>query len=130
MVRTDMANELRIGSKLYGHDRWNRGRERIFTIVGETKQSWLISSYHTPETFKPDSSRVEYKLPKRKCVGNEAIYADDGRGFGTYLFLSQEAYELTMWCDRNRHKIMEKLNLATAEKLKEVAAILGYEEGK
>lgn len=79
-------------------------------IIGETRVSWLLERNWTAN---------------KKTLSSAAALEYGGRGFFT-----AEGMEGDIWQHVHRHKIRELLDRASVEKLKQVAAILGYVESE
>jgi hypothetical protein len=109
---------LKVGDVLYNFDgnrRFyeNRHSAPVYSrhfeaheIEGETKQSWIM--------------RYGKKVNK-KTLASSCQYGDRG-------YFTKSAMEADIWLHDHRHKIVRLVENIEVEKLKQIAAIVGYDE--
>lgn len=128
--------EISLGSKLYTRN-LNTTRAKgepdyeVFTVVGESLQSWLLSSKYTPQEFAkmsgPDNKMpFAYKIAKRHeglcrfALGSKA--GREGRSF----YLTLQALQDSIWINQHRCQLAYAVqHLNDVDKLRAIAAIIG-----
>lgn len=81
-----------------------------FTIRGETKFSWLTGY------------RGDIKVNKK------TLRSSADRGYLPHQWYTVEERDGMLWLAEHRHKIIRRLEGATLDQLKQVAAIVGYQD--
>ncbi len=110
--------DLRLGDILYNFDGNRRFYEKgmsggpiyerhfePYTIVGETKVSWLVG---------PHSAKVN-----KKTLQSSTQYGDRG-------YFTKAGMDADIWFNEHRYKIVREVERAGLEQLREIARIIGY----
>jgi hypothetical protein len=106
-----------IGSKVWTADSLRREPVREYTVVSETRASWVTN--------------VGTKLAKKAQPGKEAYRVVASRnGYGsTCYWLDRAAMEEHLWMQRNGWRVGDAVRGVQDPKvLREVARLIGYEE--
>lgn len=82
-------------------------------IVGETKRSWYM--HHAPDPWWARN------MEKMRLHGTRYEKKE-------LVFVTSEDYALAVWAHENRNAIQSQIWRISAEQLKQVAAIIGYEK--
>lgn len=82
------------------------------TIAGETKQSWLVG-----EGYR------QVKVSKKTMTYSNGSGLQPGQVWTTKEAVEDEIFRMC-WC----HRIGDRVKYATAEQLKQIAAIVGWEK--
>lgn len=120
-----------IGSKVYSYDRFDQreGQEVEYTVVGESCVSWLISRWHSPESFHLKPEQPCYKLPKRGEGETRTIKVSKRGSAHKTFYLNLRALRNQRWADRNRYAISDHVKrLQDIDILRAIANITGYVE--
>lgn len=113
----EIAN-LRVGDIVYNFDGNRRVYEKglsggpiykhhfkPYTIVGETKVSWLIG---------PHKAKAN-----KKTLSSSTQYADRG-------YFTKSGMDADIWFNEHRYKIVREVERAGLDQLREIARIVGY----
>lgn len=87
------------------------GYWRAYTIVGETRISWLLSGH---EDYKVDKATM--------CLRVKEPFGMDGR-----VYTVAEKEELA-WRDKHFRAVIRLVETADTPTLRQIAALVGYEE--
>lgn len=101
-----------IGEQVFYRNGENGYPQKGF-IVGETKRSWYM--HHAPDGW---------------WIGNQEEVRRHGTRYEKkeLMFVTSEDYALSVWAHENRNAIVGQIWRISAEQLKQVAAIIGYEK--
>lgn len=102
---------VKIGDTLYQRD--GRGGFDGRAVVGETRSSWLLGDDEWPTKVAKDTMRTR------------------GQNFGYLDWYTQEQRDALAWIAKHRHHIRDHVGAcADVDKLKQIAAIIGYSEDR
>jgi hypothetical protein len=106
-VYSQPTAEERKRGKLYGEIIYRRHFGE-YKIVGETPRSWIVGT--------PGFQNCDMKFPKKRDM--------------LHRFYSDAEVDDAVWVHENRHKLALFLNTLDADKLREVAKLVGYNDGQ